>query len=1198
MSDVKWTEEQKQAINEKDSNILVAAAAGSGKTAVLVERIINKVINRKIDIDKILVVTFTSAAASEIRERILEAIYKKLEENSEDTNLQKQINLINKANISTIHSFCLDVIRNNFYELDISSNFRVADTTEVELMKYEVLEELFEEKYLNNDKDFEDLINIYTDYRGDEELQNLILSIYKFIQSNPFPEKWINEKVDLFKNQSKDFAQTIWGKIILQNIEEEITEGIMQLKNILKDLKKFDELNKFTRIIQEDIYNLEDILKYTNSWDNTLIKINNLVWQKWPIDKKVTVDLKERAKEVRNKVKETLNKSIKKKMAYDSTQANEDINEMNITLTKLKNVLLEFMLRFSNKKREKNVVDFNDIEHLALKLLINENGEATEVAKKYKEKFDEIAIDEYQDSNLVQEQILTSISKGNNIFMVGDVKQSIYKFRQARPELFLEKYKKYNLKQEFSGSSLGLKIQLFENFRSRENILNITNLLFQNIMSEKVGDIEYNEKEYLNYSAGYREPEENTNYAGKTELHIIDLKEKGEIYINEEETEEKEEVEKIENTVLEAKFVANKINELLNSNYMVFDKKQGYRKITYKDIVILLRATTNIAPIYEKELTDINLPVFSDSSSQYLDTMEIQIIVSILKIINNPIQDIPLVTVLRSPIFAFTDNDLISIRLTDKNCSFYESMMKVRLIAEEQLSKKINNVIYYLKKWQEEEKYLPLDELIWQIYIDTNFLNIVGLMPNGAIRQANLKMLFEKAKQFENASFKGLFNFINFIDRLKNNNGDLSSAKLIGENENVIRIMSIHKSKGLEFPVVFICGTGKGFNMRDLNQSILLHQELGIGPKLIDFERRIEYDTLAKEAIKLKIKLETLSEEQRILYVALTRAREKLIITGINKDLEKDFKQKRELLQIYNENTNIIDYKLVKKYKTYLDWLELVYLKNEDTIKNIATLYIHSKEDLEKEFNNKEQEDSINIKERILENTEKLKDIENIDKILNWEYKYKKSSQIPTKTSVTKLKMEENVKIKLTEVPKFIGKGKNNITSAEKGTLMHLCIQKLNEKQLYTRETIEQMIKSLVSKEIITIAEAETINIESLYKYTKSDLWNNLSKAKEIHKEQPFYINIPAKEIHKDIETDENILVQGIIDLYYISEDNKLILVDYKTDYVKKIEELINKYKTQLLIYKTALEKSLNRRVDETYIFSTNLEQLLIVPIE
>lgn len=1197
MANVKWTEEQQQAIKEKGANILVAAAAGSGKTAVLVERIINKVINEKIDIDRILVVTFTSAAASEIRERILEAIYKKLEENPEDTNLQKQINLINKANISTIHSFCLDVIRNNFYELDISSNFRVADTTEIELMKYEVLDELFEEKYLSNDKDFEDLINIYTGYRGDEGLQNLVLNIYKFIQSSPFPEKWLNDKVNLFKNTNQDFAQTIWGKTILENIEEELTEGIMQLQNILKDMKKIDELSKFTKIIQEDIYNLEDILRYTNSWDNTLTKINNLVWQKWPTDKKITIDLKEQAKEVRNKVKEIINKSIKKKIAYDSIQANEDINEMHVTLTKLKNLLVEFMFKFASKKKEKNVVDFNDIEHFALKILIGENGEATELAKKYREKFQEIAIDEYQDSNLVQEQILTSISKGNNIFMVGDVKQSIYKFRQARPELFLEKYKNYNLKQEISGNSLGLKIQLFKNFRSRENILNITNLVFQNIMSEKVGEIEYNEKEYLNYSAGYKEPEENTDYAGKTELHIIDLKEKEEIFINDEEIDEKIEVEKIENSVLEAKFVAKKINELLNSNYTVFDKEQGYRKIRPKDIIILLRATTNIAPIYEKELADRNLPVFSDSSSQYLDTMEIQIIVSILKIINNPMQDIPLVTVLRSPIFAFTDNDLISIRLTDKSCSFYESMIKARLVVNEQLNSKIDNVIYYLEKWKQEEKYLPLDELIWQIYIDTNLINIVGLMPNGAIRQANLKMLFEKAKQFENASFKGLFNFINFIDRLKNNNGDLSSAKLIGENENVIRIMSIHKSKGLEFPVVFLCGTGKSFNMRDLNEDILLHQDMGIGPKLIDFERRIEYDTLAKEAIKLKIKLETLSEEQRILYVALTRAKEKLIITGISKDLEKDFKQKRELLQIYNENMNIIDYKLVKKYKTYLDWLELVYLKNENKITDIATLYTYTKTDLEKELNNKEQEKLNNIKEKIFENTKDLKDTENIKEILNWKYRYKKSSEIPTKTAVTRLQAEEDKKIELTEIPKFMGKEKK-ITPAEKGTLMHLCMQRLNEKQTYTKETIKQMIQSLVLKEIITTTEADAINIDTLYKYTKSALWNDLSKAKEIHKEQPFYINIPAKEIYENIETDENILVQGIIDLYYISEDNKLILIDYKTDYVKKPEELINKYKTQLSIYKKALENSLNRRVDETYIFSTNWGQSLNVPFD
>lgn len=1196
MSNVKWTEEQLQAINEKGNNILVAAAAGSGKTAVLVERIINKVINENIDIDKILVVTFTSAAASEIRERILDAIYKKLEENPENTNLQRQINLINKANISTIHSFCLDIIRNNFYELNISNNFRVADATEIELMKYEVLEDLFEEKYLNNDENFENLINTYTDYRGDEGLQNLILNIYRFIQSSPFPEKWLEENVNLFNHDNGDFSQTVWGKIILQDIEEELAEAIMQLKNISTKMEMYDELVKFTKAIKEDIYNLEYIKSGINNWDEVLIKISNLQWQKWPVDKKITLELKEQAKEIRDKAKDIINKSIKKKISYDSMQANEDINYMYTILMQLKELILEFMKRFSDKKREKNIIDFNDIEHFALKILLDEEKRETEVAKRYKEKFEEIAIDEYQDSNLVQEQILTSISKGNNVFMVGDVKQSIYKFRQARPELFLDKYKKYNLKNENERNSSGLKIQLFKNFRSRKNILDMTNIVFKNIMSEKVGEIEYNEQEYLNYSAGYKEPEESMNYAGKTEIHIIDLKEKEEnVFTNDEEPEENGEIEKIENTELEAKFVANKINELLNSNYMVFDKEQGYRKITYKDIVVLLRATANMAPIYEKELEQLSLPVFSDSSSQYLESMEIQIIISILKIINNPMQDIPLATILRSPIFAFTDNDLISIRLTDRSCSFYESMIKARLTAEEGLKNKIENVICYFDKWREKEKYLPLDELIWQIYIDTNLLNIVGLMPNGAIRQANLKMLFEKAKQFESASFKGLFNFINFIDRLKNNNGDLASAKLIGENENVIRIMSIHKSKGLEFPVVFLCGTGKSFNMRDLNENILLHQDIGIGPKLIDCQRRIEYDTLPKEAIKLKVKLETLSEEQRILYVALTRAKEKLIITGLNKDIEKDFKKKVEQLQIYAKKNDAIDYKLIKKYKTYLDWLELVFLNNENNITEIAELYTYTKEELEKQFEKQTIKNEKKINEIINEKIEDNRKTKKIEEALNWKYKYKESIGIPTKTAVTKINLEEKTKVELTEVPKFMEK-ERKISSAEKGTLMHLCIQRLNEKQIYTKEKIEQMIQDLVLKEIITDTEAKAIDKEKLYQYTKSDLWKNLTKAKEIHKEQPFYINILAKEIYDNVQTEETILVQGIIDLYYISEDNKLILIDYKTDNVKKIEELIDKYKTQLSIYKKALENSLNRKVDETYICLLNWGQSLIDP--
>ena len=491
MAEIKWTEEQLQAINEKGSNILVAAAAGSGKTAVLVERIINKVINENVDIDKILIVTFTSAAASEIRERILDAIYKKLEVDPKNCNLQKQINLINKANISTIHSFCLDVIRNNFYELDIPNNFRVADVSEIELLKYETIEEIFEEKYLNNDKDFVDLVNTYTGYRDDEELQNLVLDIYKFIQSMPFPEKWLDESVEAFKEKFNDIGETIWGQVILKNIQEQLSEGILQLKKVEKELNKFVELDKYSRVIGEDILNLQNIERTTNSWDETFKKIDELKWTTWPSDKKIYLDIKDRSKEIRDKVKDIVNKSIKKIICYNSKQANEDLNIMYETLYKLKNLIIEFIDRFSNKKKEKNIVDFNDIEHFALRILVDDDGLPSPVAKKYQDKFNEIDIDEYQDSNLVQEYILKSVSSENNIFMVGDVKQSIYKFRQARPELFIDKYKKYDLKNDYSTGSTGLKIQLFKNFRSRENILNITNLIFKNIMSENIGEIKY-----------------------------------------------------------------------------------------------------------------------------------------------------------------------------------------------------------------------------------------------------------------------------------------------------------------------------------------------------------------------------------------------------------------------------------------------------------------------------------------------------------------------------------------------------------------------------------------------------------------------------------------------------------------------------------------------------------------------------------
>ena len=1223
MSEVKWTNEQLQAIQEKNSNILVAAAAGSGKTAVLVERIIHKIIDEQMDIDKILVVTFTNAAASEMRERILEAIYKKLEENPENVHLQRQIILLNKASICTIHSFCLDVIHNHFYEIDLPSNFKIADTAEIDLLKHEVLDDLFEQKYTENDKDFIELLENYTNYRGDEALQELVLKIYKFIQSSPFPIKWLQEKLELLKIEDKDISKTVWGKLIIQKVEDDIQESIMQLETVKYKMALYPEMTKFYQKICEDIIILKDLQNY-NSWDELYIKLLNFNFSNWPVDKKVTNDLKEDSKEIRNKVKKHIKEKTAKLLSCSQEQAVKDLRIITPILEKLANLVTEFTKNFAEKKKEKNCIDFNDIEHFALKILLDENNNPTEVAKKYKEKFEEIAIDEYQDSNLVQEAILTSISKGNNIFMVGDVKQSIYKFRQARPELFLQKYDEYKNKEEKTQED-NLKIQLFRNFRSRQNILNITNLVFESIMSKELGDINYNENEYLNYGANYPEPEEIKNYAGIAELDIIDLKEDESITAFEGE-EDEEEQERVEDDVLEAKFVANKIQELLNSDYMVFDKKQGYRKIRPKDIVILLRATSNLSPIYEKEISDLELPVFSDTSGTYLDTVEIQTILSVLKIIDNPLQDIPLVVVLRSAICNFTDNDLITIRLTDRNCNFYEALIKTRLICDGDLKNKIESFLEKLEKWKSISQYMPLDEFIWQIYLDTGYYQYVGLLPNGAMRQANLKTLFEKAKQYEKASFKGLFNFIQFIDKLKKQNGDLASAKLIGENEDVIRIMSIHKSKGLEFPVVFLCNSHKKFNMQDLNDNILLHQDIGFGPTIMDTTRKIKYSSIAKDAIKLKMKQETLSEEQRILYVALTRAKEKLYITGRSKDLTKYVQDKNKILEMYESENIKLDAKLMKKANSYLDWIMYVYLFNQGrtiTLKgesyklsDIITLNVSNKKDLLKALAKEEVVEQIDLKEKIEQILKNKSEEENkkseqaLKELIEWKYDYIVDTTLPTKSSVTKIKQEkikleemlkgiesEEVEYKKSYTPKFMQEDKK-ISSAEKGTLVHLCIQRLDEKKDYELKDIQNMILNLVEKEIITQNEADAIDVNLIYQYTKSQLFEELRQAKEVHKEQPFYINIPAKDVVSEAgNSKKNILVQGIIDLYYIDKNDNLVLIDFKTDYISNEpnakEKILDKYKVQLEIYKTALEQALGRKVNKTALCLVKDEYIL-----
>ena len=1183
---VKWTNEQLQAINEKGENILVAAAAGSGKTTVLVERIINKIINENVDIDKILIVTFTNAAASEMRAKILDAIYKKIEENPNNTHLQRQITLLAKSNISTIHAFCLEVIKNNFYEIDVSPNFKIADTTELEIMRQEVLEDLFEEKYENYDKDFLELINTYTTYKSDDTLKELILKIYKYIQSFPFPEKWLEESTNKFLlEENISFEKTAWGEVLFELAKEEINDEIIILKEQLEKIKYEEDFNKFFITISEDIRKLETIYN-SLTWDELYINLTNFKFDLWPRDKKAEETLREEIKQERDKIKKSINNIIEKIIICNSEEAIQEMKEVFPIAEKMKNIIIEFSEKFAIAKKEKNIIDFNDIEHFALKILIKEeNGKnvISNVTKKYREKFVEIAIDEYQDSNLIQEYILTTISRGNNIFMVGDIKQSIYKFRQARPELFLEKYENYKLKDDLKEND-NLKIQLFKNFRSRKELLDFTNLVFENIMQKELGDIEYNETEFLNLGANYP-----GNKEAIAELNIIDLK-------KQEDDEDESTEEKIENIVLEAKFVAKKIKQLFKDNYMVCDKNGNFRKLKYKDIVILLRATANSAQIFEKEISNLGIPVFSDSSCEYLESIEIQTIMSLLKIIDNPINDIPLVTVLRSMIGGFSDNELIQIRINDKTKSFYESALSYIENKDDILKYKLKEFLEKLEKWRKEKENIPLDEFIWKLYIDTGFYNYVSLMPNGILRQANLKLLFEKAKQYETTSFKGLFNFISFIDKLKLSSTDMSSAKLIGENEDVVRIMSIHKSKGLEFPVVFLSCTGKKFNVMDLNNSdILLHQELGIGLKYIDYNRQVEYNTLAKEAIKNVSKIEMLSEEMRILYVALTRSKEKLIITGIANDLERSLKDKEKLINTYKniDKDCKINKNIVKRYMSYLDWIELVYLNNLKTIKELLRYNIVSPKDIIQE--GEEEKEKVNFEEKTA-NTN-IEEQEKIKNILNWNYKYKLETNMITKTSVTQIKninkekkIDQEEYINKFEIPEFLKENKN-ITGAEKGNVIHLILQKLNPKEKYDKEKINALIEKLLIKKIITKEEKEIIDINIILNFLASNIWKEMQEAKAVYQEQPFYININASKIYEE-ESDENILVQGIIDLYYINKNDEIILVDYKTD-KKSEKELKECYNNQLEIYKEAIENSLNKNVSRIYIYSTYLNKTI-----
>lgn len=1302
MSSPKWTKEQQNVIDSRGGNLLVAAAAGSGKTAVLVERIIQMILNKdlKVDIDKLLVVTFTNAAASEMRERIGDAISKKLDENPEDEHLQDQLVLLNKASITTIHSFCLEVIKSNFHKINLDPNFRIGDETECSLMKLEAIDETFDILYENNDEEFCYLVDCYAEKRGDTNLQKLILSIYSFVMASPYPKVWLKNSAEDFNiDENFDFATSKWAMAILETVKIQM-EGIEKsLKKAIEDVEDIDELVTFTDKLKIEYKKMSEILKACDiSWTEAYDKISSMQFENYAkgvkrIPKDAPYYIKEE-KDKAKKIRDNAKKSIEKIRASVFNKPYEDLNEeikfLYPVVKSISDVVLMFEEIYSQKKREKGIIDFNDIEHFALDILTekDENGEflfdengkniPSDIALEYREKFYEIFIDEYQDSNQVQEVILSTIAKKDkpNRFMVGDVKQSIYRFRQAKPEIFLKKYATYDTDL----SSKYKKIMLYKNFRSRKEVVDSVNYIFEHIMSENLGEIDYNEEERLNLGADFKQVEdENVILGGATEIHLMEKK------IDEvEDSEEEEDSEDLDISQVEARMVGKIIKDIMKPNengeiMQVFDKRLGkYRNVEYKDIVILLRATSTWAPVFAEELINMDITTYADIGQGYFDTMEVQIIMSYLKVIDNPMQDIPLIAILRSPIYGFTPEDFIDIRVMDRKVSFYEAMKlfvgeKIDINQEDEsdveqfelgeedfseydaiitrnefdefyeasktieqnnqltdkpkteLELKVRRFLDDLKDLQEKSMYMSTDEFLWYIYTNSGYYAYCGALPGGSQRQANLRILFERAKQFEETSFKGIFNFINFISKLRKSNSDMGSAKTLGENANVVRIMSIHKSKGLEFPIVICSAMGRNFNTMDFRKDVLYHHELGYGPQIVDFERRISYPSIAKEALKCKINIENISEEMRILYVALTRAKEKLIITGSIKDIEKN---------VHKWSSNISTEKMVSKYdilngKNYLDWIMPALIKHEDLKPlrekyNISTsisiedesrwsIKTWNRDDIDFEKHEKE-----GIRQVLDEMDLSESDTEYYDQIqqkLNFKYPYlgvvKKSASI----SVTEIKKrqedyeEQNDSSGLyrqktvLKKPKFINEDQKEekITGARRGTIVHLIMEVLDFGKIATVEDIKDQIQNLVKRNVITEKESKVLSPRKIFKFFKSPIAKRMLASNFIKREQKIYTQIKMNDVYindeefkNNLETYENetVMLRGIIDLYF-EEDDGLVILDYKTDWVNDYNknEIVKRYKKQLELYAEALSKLTGKKVKEKYLYLFNIDE-------
>ncbi|MCR4402544.1 MAG: UvrD-helicase domain-containing protein [Firmicutes bacterium] len=1319
-----WTAEQWEAIIARGRNLLVSAAAGSGKTSVLVQRIVELVTDgeRPVDIDRLLVVTFTESAASEMRERITAALDDLLVRDSgcDAARLARQLALVKKADISTVHSFCHKVVRQHFYRLDIDPTFRVMDEVEAALMRLEVADELFEEGYANKASGrFIDLVDAYGGARGDEALRDLVIRVYDRSRGQPRPDWWFDRITKAFVIEPGACVDALpWTAVVLKSVLRDLERARRLLSRALELAGSPGGPSAYGAALQGDLCACSRILEAARQggFEGLYEAFTGFAFEKTPRVRAGSCDgaLKARVKALRDEAKKLI---VAARDTYFSRPPEDLVADLRRTaplMEELVRIVREFSRRYAEAKRARGLADFSDLEHLCLQALgawdeAKGRFEPSDIARELAERYEEVLVDEYQDINPVQDAIISLVSRGDNTFMVGDVKQSIYGFRLAEPCLFAEKYRAYSS----STSDCGRRIDLSKNFRSRKAIVDAVNFVFRQVFSEDLAGISYDRSAELSYGADF--PDDGGAVDAPVELHIIDTKggfahgtdaaedsnseetgvrrspqaplpvesaaggegvapeenagedtdtgeaDEPETPWNERGSERRGEgeptLEEAENLELEGRLIANRISRMVRGapdapgpEFRVWDRRaKAYRPVSYRDIVVLMRVTRHRANLLLEVFRQAGVPAYAELGTGYFEATEVEVMLSLLRVIDNPMQDIPLAAVLRSPIGGFTADDLARIRMCRRDEDFYSALKAASehgtvqpaedgaspAVCPEDLVERIRRFLGDLERWRTLARRVPLSTLIWTLYRETRYLDFVGGMPGGAQRQANLRALHERARQFDKFSRQGLFRFLRFVERLRDAEGDLGTARALGEAEDVVRIMSVHKSKGLEFPVVFVADLGKELNLRDTVGDVLLHADAGLGPVFYDADRRMKYPTLAHHATRERVRLDALAEEMRILYVAMTRAKERLILVGSAQDLTKQASRWCEGVQ---EVGWLLSDDAVLSARGFLDWIASAVARHGDgaPIRDLAEVSVEPHGDVRDDparfsvriWHRSDLSCAVGIPRELgaVRGADILREVAAarplgrtimpefrrvVQEHLCWEYPYARLAERAAKATWAEVKRRFEagrddaghslesaggarptaaaVPAALLEQPRFMQAFR--VTPTERGQAMHLVLQHVDLGGALDAQAIGARVNEMVECDLLTTDLAATIDTKAIERFFASPLGRRVVDARDrVQREIPFYLGIDAKEVYPETapvgDAAERVVVQGIIDCL-IDEGDGFVLIDFKTGSQgwKDPDEAARAYAGQIRVYAAAVEAVHRRPVKEAYIY-------------